>query len=210
MLFLSIFLSVGFIFMCKMFPKCMVYSMIIGTLLVYIGLIIFGIVIESYAISAVFGIMLIINLIILWCYWSRIQIAIVLLEVSGIFIFEKPAVYGISGLVTFMSLIYLIFWVAALLAASGESSAATTENEQTQWTVIIAVWWVIYIFFAYFLYYCLVYLIASAAAYWYYQNPEKGILVGFGNMRYSIGSMTFGSIIITIITVMRILAGAES
>jgi len=72
MIFLGIGLSIIYVVLCSKFPKCIVYTSIIGTLLIYVGLIIVGIVLQIYALSIAFAIVLAINLLILWCYWSWI------------------------------------------------------------------------------------------------------------------------------------------
>ena len=86
MVALSIALSIILVVLSRLFPKCMVYTMMALTLLVYIGVIVLGIVIGNTALAIVFGIILVINLIILWCYWGYIQIGIKLLECAGRFI----------------------------------------------------------------------------------------------------------------------------
>jgi hypothetical protein len=48
----------------------------------------------------------------------------------------------------------------------------------------------------------MVFVIATAAAYWYY-GQDKNVLSGFSTIRYHLGSITFASVVITIITLMR-------
>jgi len=55
----------------------------------------------------------------------------------------------------------------------------------------------------------MVFAIATAAAYWYYRQ-DKNVLSGFGTLRYHLGSITFASIVITVITLMRRAADAKS
>lgn len=115
MMVLSICLSVLFVFLTKAFPKCVVYSMIVLTFVVYLVLIIIGFVMENIALSVVFIIVLLINAIILWCYWGYIKIGIVLIECAGKFITEKPAVYFISGMCLLLNLVFTIFWIFSWL-----------------------------------------------------------------------------------------------
>lgn len=72
MIFLGIGLSVIYVILCSKFPKCVVYTSIVGTLLVYVGLIIVGIALQVYALAVIFAIVLAINLLMLWCYWNWI------------------------------------------------------------------------------------------------------------------------------------------
>lgn len=86
MMALSICLSILFVFLSRLVPKCLIYSMIVLTFLVYLAVIILGFVIENYALAIVFIIILLINALILWCYWDYIRIGLVLLECAGRFI----------------------------------------------------------------------------------------------------------------------------
>jgi hypothetical protein len=55
----------------------------------------------------------------------------------------------------------------------------------------------------------MVFLIASACAYWYYQSESNSVLRGINNIKYHLGSICFGSIVITLVTIMRILASGK-
>jgi uncharacterized membrane protein YagU involved in acid resistance len=72
MIFLGIGLSIIYVVLCSKFPKCVLYTSIVGTLLIFVGLIIVGIALQIYALAVVFAIILAINLLILWCYWNWI------------------------------------------------------------------------------------------------------------------------------------------
>ena len=177
--------------------------MIVLTFLVYIALIILGVVTMNYALSIVFGIILLINACILYCYWGYIKIGIKLLEVAGTFITEKPAVYFISLICLVLNIIYVVFWVFSWI---GVVSASKVETDSNAMQILSYVWIADVIFFSYFLYYNMVFLIAMACAFWYYQNPENSVMKGFNYLKYQFGPITFATIVITIITIMRILA----
>ena len=115
MMVLSSFLSVIFVFLTKAFPKCVVYSMIVLTFIIYIVLIILGFIVKNIGLSVVFIIVLLLNAIILVCYWSYIKIGIILIQCAGMFITEKPAVYFISGMCLLLNIVFSIFWIFAWL-----------------------------------------------------------------------------------------------
>ena len=164
MLVLSNALSVIFILLSKTFPKCMFYSMMVLTFLVYLALIIIGFVAKMPSLAVVFIIILLINAVILWCYWDYIQIGIKLIECAARFLTEKPAVYMISGLCLLINIIYTIFWIFAWVGLSALNIESSTYGQ------ISFIWYISAIFFGFFFYYLMVFLVASAAAYWYYQK----------------------------------------
>ena len=85
MMVLSLLMSIIFVFLCGKFPKCIVYTSIIFTFAIYLGLIIVGFVIKSYGLAISFIIVLLINALMLWCNKDKIRVGIVLLKVSGDF-----------------------------------------------------------------------------------------------------------------------------
>lgn len=92
MIALSVVLSVIFVFLCAKFPKCVVYTAIVVTFLVYLAIIILGFIIQQYALAIVFIVILLLNACMLYCLRRQIKIGIVLLGVSGTFMTERPSV----------------------------------------------------------------------------------------------------------------------
>ena len=170
MMALSICLSILFVFLSRMIPKCLIYSMIVLTFLVYLAVIILGIVSGNIALAVVFIIILLINALILWCYWDYIQIGLVLLECAGRFITEKPAVYFIAGLCFVLNTIFTIFWIFSWLGVYSVGVIEKNKDDTDTFVILSYVWYAFAIFFAFFLYYCMVFLVAVATAYWYYQS----------------------------------------
>ena len=207
MMALSICLSILFVFLSRLIPKCLIYSMIVLTFLVYVAIIVLGFVIDQIALSIVFIVILLINALILWCYWGYIQIGLVLLECAGRFITEKPAVYFIAGMCFVLNTIFTVFWIFSWLGVYSVGVVEKSKNNEDNTFIILTyVWYALAVFFAFFLYYCMVFLVASAAAYWYYQSEDNSVMRGFNNLKYQIGPITFGAIVITIITMMRIIS----
>ncbi len=65
------------------------------------------------------------------------------------------------------------------------------------------VWNGVGIFYGIFLYYLFVFCVGVAAAYWYYRMPEKSVFSGCSKARFNVGSFTFASTVITIVTIIR-------
>lgn len=101
-----------------------------------------------------------------------------------------------------LNVAYIVFWVFAWVGVYASGIAYNSES----FKVLYYVWYADSIFFGFFLYYCMTFLIASACAYWYYQLDSNSVLKGINHLKYHLGSICFGSIVITIITIMRILA----
>lgn len=80
---LSIVVSVIFLLLVKKFPKCMVYTMIVLTILLLIALIIFGIIKSNWWLVIVCGIFLLVTIIALACCWKKLKIGIKLLEAAA-------------------------------------------------------------------------------------------------------------------------------
>ena len=133
------------------------------------------------------------------------KVGLQLLACASRFIVEKPAVYFISVMCLFMNVGYIVFWVFSWL---GVYSTGAIYNNKT-FEILTIVWYVDAIFWGFFLYYCMVFLIASACAYWYYQSENNSVLRGINNIKYHLGSICFGSIVITLITLLRIIASAK-
>lgn len=205
MLVLACGLSVLLIVLGKIFPKQTMYFLIGFTFLVYIALIILGFVLNSIALAISFIVVALITACMLYCFWSYISTGLKLVQCAARFITEKPAVYFISIMCLILNAAFIVFWVFAWL---GVYSLATA-NDSTVFKVLNALWYVDAIFWGFFLYYCMVFLIASACAYWYYQSENNSVLRGISNIRYHVGSICFGSIVITIITALRMLASAK-
>ena len=203
MLILSNVLSVVFILLAKNFPRCLFYTMMVITFFIYLAIIIIGFVLKSYGLAFIFIVIFAINALILWCYWDYIKIGLKLIECAARFLTEKPSIYFISLISLALNLIFTIFWIFAWVGASALSLDSDTYSS------LSILWYAIGVFFTFLLYYFMVFAVASAVAFWYYQNENTNVIQGFLNLKYHLGSVAFGSLVITIITVMRVLAETQ-
>lgn len=96
----------------------MVYGMIILTLLAFVALIIIGIVYEIWGLVIAFAILLVVMLIVLWCFWTKLKIGIMLLEVAAEFITEKPSVYIAPLYPLLMGILFFAFWAVSFTAVA--------------------------------------------------------------------------------------------
>jgi hypothetical protein len=85
MIALSLILSVIFVFLCAKFPKCVVYTGIVVTFVVYAGLIVLAIIAKIWVIAVITIIVALLNACLLYCYRNQIKIGIVLLGLTGNF-----------------------------------------------------------------------------------------------------------------------------
>ena len=113
-----------------------------------------------------------------------------------------------------MGILFFIFWVVSFLPIvyskalkdqEGNAAEPTTENG------FIFVYIFMLVFMNEFLFYVETFLIATACADWYYSVEDNYYTTAIGRInRFHIGSITFGAIIITIITLLRRAAQDES
>ena len=166
--------------------------------------------IELTIISAIFGLVWIIFMAIMFCcYRSQFEAAIVLLKVTGQFLRSKPSVLLAPLIVMFISFFYFAFWVVSFIGiqVNRPPETFTDTNQQHTFTyhdLLTAIWLFLNLFYSYFLYYVMVFLIATATAMWYFNIEGNFITKGFKNLwNGHIGSLTFASIIVALISFMK-------
>lgn len=116
MFFFSIALAMVFVFLLKKFPKCMVYSMIVLIYLVFITLIVLGIINSIWWMVITFAVTLLVMSCMLFCFRDKIRTGILLLEVTTTFMTEKPSVVIAPLYPLVFSIIFFVFWIAAMIA----------------------------------------------------------------------------------------------
>lgn len=205
MMALSCSLSIITVIMGKLYPKPTMYFLMGFSFAIYLALIILGFVINSLGLAISFIVIALVQACMLYCFWSYIQTGLKLLECASRFITEKPAVYFISLMCLVLNVAFIVFWIFSWL---GVYSVGMSGNNNT-FKILSYIWYALGVFWGFFLYYSMVFLIASACAYWYYQSENNSVLRGINNIKYHLGSICFGSIIITIITMLRIMATAR-
>ena len=204
MIVLSSALSIILVLLTKAFPKPLMYFLMGFTLLIEIALAIVGFATGSIALGITFVFIFLINVCMIYCLWDYFKLGLKLLECAARFITEKPAVYFVGFMCLILNALYIVFWIFSWL---GVYSSSLTKNDETL-RILTYVWYVDAIFWGFFLYYVMTFLVASACAYWYYQSNDNSVLRGINNIKYHLGSICFGAIVITIITILRMLASS--
>lgn len=204
-IFMSVLLAIGFVFMAKAFPKCMVWGLIVGSVLLFVAIAVAGFIIQSIVLGVIFIIIAAIYALILFCCLrGHIDTSIVLVKCTGEFLAAKPQVYLYGLIIGAISTAFSIYWVFGYLGiitltGYGQDPFSPTGSQAFQ-----IVFWILYLFFTYFFYFSTVFLIGASVALWYYKQDKDGVVgTSFKWWLYHIGSLTFGSVIITIIRVIR-------
>ncbi len=108
---ISVVLTLGYVFLLKLFPREMVYILIAVSLLGLTGLVILGVVIGSLALVISAGVTLLIYSCVLFCLKERIKLGIALIKLTGEFITEKPQVFTVPIPVLGLALLIFIPWI---------------------------------------------------------------------------------------------------
>lgn len=128
MFVLSLVIAIAFLLLLKNFPGCMVYTMIVLIIILFVALIVLGIVYEIYGLSIGFGIALLILIIVLFCFRDKIKTGILLLKVAADFLTEKPSVYLAPFYPMLMGTIFFAFWVFTFLEIVFDKAIKDSKN----------------------------------------------------------------------------------
>lgn len=204
---LSLVLSVVFLCLVRYCTKCMVYTLIISTILIMLGIIGISIVSQAWGtlISTAIGLLLFLCL--LFCYRKDISRGITLLKATMQFVKSRPSVFLIPLALLILALAFLTFWIITLICMQNQSSMNAANGWDNAKEIVFYIFWIfMIIFFAIFLYYVMVFLVAYMVGKWYYGHRGTGCCSGFGVMnRAHIGSLTFTTLMITIVKIVQYL-----
>lgn len=211
-IFISILLSIGYIFMAKAFPKCMVWGLIIGSVLLFVAIAVAGFIVGSIVLGAIFAVITLFYALILFCCLrGHIDTSIVLVKCTGEFLGAKPQVLIYGVVIGLITAAFSIYWVFGYIGIITLSSFGVDPFNPTGSQAFQIVFWILYLFFTYFFYFATVFLIGASVALWYFKQDKDGIVgTSFKWLLLHTGSITFGSIIITIIRVIRSIVSENS
>jgi hypothetical protein len=102
-----------------------------------------------------------------------------------------------------LTIVFVIGWICAYSQTLPENNA--DQNSRDKFKGMMYGYFFLTIFIGFFLYYLMVFVVATAVGYWYFQQ-DRNVLKGYANVSKHVGSLTFASLVITIITVLRHLA----
>lgn len=153
-------------------------------------------------------------LIVLCCCWSRIQLGAAIVEASSDFVASTPSVFFVP-LVFFVIIAgWVVFWIisAIWVYSVGEATKSSTNPilADMQWSNTTRYVWIYHLFGLFwisaFIIGCAQFLIAGATCLWYFSHGaasddknRKGLwLTVQWLLRYHVGSIAFGALIIAI------------
>lgn len=115
----------------------------------------------------------------------------------------------------FISWLYFAFWLISFVGIQldrtqwANSTTTTQQSGEPQYQYdyhdgITLLWLFLNLFYSYFLHYVMVFLIATATAMWYFNVEGNYILKGLGHIWDAhIGSLTFASMIVSIVGILK-------
>ena len=113
---LSIILGFIYILLVKTFPKIMVYTIIILTLVTLALLALVSLIMGNIIGCIIFGVMLIIYLILLACFYKKINLGILLVKVASQFMTQNCSIYFTPIIKIVFTAIIAIFWSISVSA----------------------------------------------------------------------------------------------
>lgn len=213
MIFFSVLLAIGFVFLAKSCPKCMVWGLIAFSVLLFVVVAAAGFAIQNWALGAVFAVIAAIyGLILFCCLRGHIDTSIILVKCTGEFLTAKPQVYLIGLIVGLITAGFSLYWLFGYMGILTMTAYAIDPFNPDASTIFQAVYWVLYLFFTYFFYFVTVFLIGASVSLWYYKVDNVSMLgtaLKWCVMSH-IGSITFGAILITIIRIIRSIVSENS
>lgn len=205
MFFFSFALAIGFMFLLKQFPACMIYTFIGLIFLVFAGLIVFGAINQIWWMVIVFAVAILLTACMLWCFRSRIKTGILLTKVATHFLTEKPITFLVPLYPLVFSIMFFVFWIVAILGEIYYMNEKSDRGESiSKENAFIILWIIIFVFMTEFFFYVQTFLLSSVCAHWYYGLTGNSFCKGACTMnKYHIGSMTFGALLITVLTILK-------
>ena len=202
---ISIMLGFLFLLMLQRFPRMMIWASLLtvtGFLLAVIGVLLY-----KHQFWTAFGLTIFIGLF-LWliaAWISKIEAIVVIVKLTSEFIFNNCSIYLIPVGVALLSLVVAIFMSMGIVSAVIRSTFGHLSSDAS--SQLIASSTVVYVFFLFMIYYVMTFVIASAVASWFYQQSINPICAGWMGAIIHLGSLTFASVVILILRIIRALIG---
>jgi hypothetical protein len=126
--------------------------------------------------------------------------------VASQFLSEKWGIFITPVIKVAFNILFTFFWIYSLncVLLVGDDKKARGQSDSAEVTVTV-VWFFIWFFFAFFFYYLAVFTVAVACSFWYYRVEGKHYLPTAYKWLFTsaLGSIVFGSFIISIVTFAR-------
>lgn len=189
-----------------MFPRPMVYLMIVLSMGTIASLALLGLITANLGLFIGMGVTFLIYALVLCCLWKKINTGIAMVSVATKFMGDKPVVFVSPILKIILTSVVGIFYAYALSATVALSNDKVNRGEDnTVESAFIGLYVFFFLFFMFLFYYMMTYTISVVCANWYYgiQGSKGSLLTGYKWMFQQIGSLVFASMIITVVTFAR-------
>jgi len=149
------------------------------------------------------------------CLWSRIKLAVAIMKAAADYVKSTPSCMLVPPMLLLVLIAFYAYWgiTAVYLFSSGETSqlkgtafGTFTYDETQKYLIIYTIFGVLW--GNAFIIASAQFIIASSAAIWYFKQPENPsgtVSKAFKRLiRYHIGSIAFGSLILAIVQFIRL------
>lgn len=130
MFIFSILLSLLFVCLLRYCTRCMVYGMIITTIIIMLGIIGISIVSQAWGTLIAMSVCLLIFLCLLFCFRGFFEKGIAMLKIAMNFLKDRPSVYFVPVVMFFLGILFLVFWIITLICI--QYNASNPENTTPQ------------------------------------------------------------------------------
>ena len=144
----------------------------------------------------------------LYCFRKKLQAAIVIVKLTGVFVANNASVYLIPLYIGLLSIIF-----TSMLALCSVSIWAMKTLHHIPVFRATGLYWlvgILTVFFSIFVYYLMVYMVASAVAHWIYQRPDFAGTAGCSSIFYHLGSITFASVTVAFTKILQVFINTEA
>lgn len=202
---MSVFLSISYIYFAKAFPECMVWTLIVGSFLLFVAVGLVGIIFGILALGIVFFFLAALYALLLYCCLrGRIDTSITLVKCAGSFLGAQPSVLSFGAVLGVITAAVSVFWFVGYMGIILCTTFKIQPFNPQVSHILQIVHWILYLFFLCFFYFVSVFLVSSSVALWYYKKDQDGIVqISFKRLTIHLGSIVFSAIVITIVKALR-------
>lgn len=191
-----------------MFPKPMVYFMIVLSMGTIATLALLGLFTGNLGLAISMGVTFLIYGLLLCCLWKKLHTGIAMISVATKFMSDKPTVFLSPIVKLILTTIVGFFYAFALSATVAVSNHKQSLNQDSAVEDgFIGLYALFFLVFMFLFYYMMTYTISVMCANWYYgiQGSQGSLLNGYKMMFQQFGSLVFASLIISVVTFARML-----
>lgn len=113
-LVIALVLSFVYVFLVKLMPKVMIYTLMVLSMAILLGLAIFGFAMGQLGIAIPFLVIFIVYALVLMCLRKKIDMGIILIKVASQFLSEKWGVFIAPIIKVVFNVLFTFFWIYTL------------------------------------------------------------------------------------------------